>query len=84
MLRKTLVLKKIFLQSTCIVTLYMYMHKKVVLGYIYLIAKLLYMLALCTCVVVVDVVVDGVVIGFEDNTVVDTVFYRECIEGYVK
>lgn len=54
-----------------------------VLGYIYLIAKLLYMLALCTCVVVV-VVVDGVVVGFEDNTVVDTVFYRECIEGYVK
>lgn len=39
----------------------------------------------CTCVVVVVVVVvvDGVVIGFEDNTVVDTVFYRECIEGYV-
>lgn len=42
------------------------------------------MLASCTCVVVVDVVVDGVVIGFGDNTVVDTVFYRECIEGYVK
>lgn len=63
----------------------MYMHKKVVLGYVYLIAKLLYMLASCTCVVVVDVVVvDGVVIGFGDNTVVDTVFYRECIEGYVK
>lgn len=61
----------------------MYMHKKVVLGYIYLIAKLLYMLASCTCVVVVDVVVDGVVIGFEDNIVVDTVFYRECIEGYM-
>lgn len=63
----------------------MYMHKKVVLGYIYLIAKLLYMLASCTCVVVVVVVVvvDGVVIGFDDNTVVDTVFYRECIEGYV-
>lgn len=61
----------------------MYMHKKVVLGYIYLIAKLLYMLASCTCEVVVDVVVDGVVIGFGDNTVVDTVFYRECIEGYV-
>lgn len=61
----------------------MYMHKKVVLGYIYLIAKLLYMLASCTCVVVVVVVVDGVVIGFGDNTVVDTVFYRECIEGYV-
>lgn len=49
-----------------------------------MIAKLLYMLASCTCVVVVDVVVDGVVVGFEDNTVVDTVFYRECIEGYVK
>lgn len=50
-----------------------------------MIAKLLYMLASCTCVVVVVVVVvvDGVVIGFEDNTVVDTVFYRECIEGYV-
>lgn len=32
---------------------------------------------------VVVVVVDGVVIGFEDNTVVDTVFYRECIEGYM-
>lgn len=47
-----------------------------------MIVKLLYMLASCTCVVVV-VVVDGVVIGFEDNTVVDTVFYRECIEGYV-
>lgn len=61
----------------------MYMHKKVVLGYVYLIAKLLYMLASCTCVVVVDVVVDGVVIGFEDNIVVDTVFYRECIEGYM-
>lgn len=41
------------------------------------------MLASCTCVVVVVVVVDGVVIGFEDNTVVDTVFYRECIEGYM-
>lgn len=42
------------------------------------------MLASCTCVVVVDVVVvDGVVIGFEDNIVVDTVFYRECIEGYM-
>lgn len=43
------------------------------------------MLASCTCVVVVVVVVvvDGVVIGFDDNTVVDTVFYRECIEGYV-
>lgn len=41
------------------------------------------MLASCTCVVVVVVVVvDGVVVGFEDNTV-DTVFYRECIEGYV-
>lgn len=61
----------------------MYMLKKVVLGYIYLIAKLLNMLASCTCVVVVVVVVDGVVIGFGDNTVVDTVFYRECIEGYV-
>lgn len=61
----------------------MYMYMKVVLGYIYLIAKLLYMLASCTCVVVVVVVVDGVVIGFGDNTVVDTVFYRECIEGYV-
>lgn len=48
-----------------------------------MIVKLLYMLASCTCVVVVVVVVDGVVIGFEDNTVVDTVFYRECIEGYV-
>lgn len=48
-----------------------------------MIAKLLYILALCTCVVVVVVVVDGVVIGFGDNTVVDTVFYRECIEGYV-
>lgn len=48
-----------------------------------MIAKLLYMLASCTCIVVVVVVVDGVVIGFEDNTVVDTVFYRECIEGYV-
>lgn len=41
------------------------------------------MLASCTCVVVVVVVVDGVVVGFEDNTVVDTVFYRECIEGYM-
>lgn len=43
------------------------------------------MLASCTCVVVVVVVVvvDGVVIGFGDNTVVDTVFYRECIEGYM-
>lgn len=42
------------------------------------------MLASCTCVVVVvDVVVDVVVIGFGDNTVVDTVFYRECIEGYM-
>lgn len=43
------------------------------------------MLASCTCVVVVVVVVvvDGVVIGFDDNTVVDTVFYRECIEGYM-
>lgn len=44
------------------------------------------MLASCTCVVVVVVVVvviDGVVIGFGDNTVVDTVFYRECIEGYI-
>lgn len=48
-----------------------------------MIAKLLYMLASCTCVVVVVVVVDGVVIGFVDNTVVDTVFYRECIEGYM-
>lgn len=48
-----------------------------------MIAKLLYMLASCTCVVVVVVVVDGVVVGFVDNTVVDTVFYRECIEGYV-
>lgn len=84
MLRKTLVLKKIFfLQSTCIVTLYMYMHKKVVLGYIFDSKAVVYATS-CTCVVVVDVVVDGVVIGFEDNTVVDTVFYRECIEGYVK
>lgn len=40
------------------------------------------MLVSCICVVVV-VVVDGVVIGFEDNIVVDIVFYRECIEGYV-
>lgn len=49
-----------------------------------MIAKLLYILASGTCVVVeVVVVVDDVVIGFEDNTVVDTVFYRECIEGYV-
>lgn len=60
------------------------MYKKVVLGYIYLIVKLLYMLVFCICEVVVDVVVDGVVIGFEDNIVVDIVFYRECIEGYVK
>lgn len=42
------------------------------------------MLVFCICVVVVVVVVvDGVVIGFEDNIVVDIVFYRECIEGYV-
>lgn len=60
------------------------MHKKVVLGYIFDSKAVVYMLASCTCVVVVVVVVDGVVIGFEDNTVVDTVFYRECIEGYVK
>lgn len=62
----------------------MYMHKKVVLGYIFDSKAVVYMLASCTCVVVVVVVVvDGVVIGFGDNTVVDTVFYRECIEGYV-
>lgn len=82
MLRKTLVLKKIFLQSTCIVTLYMYMHKKWYIGYIFDSKAVVYATS-CTCVVVVDVVVDGVVIGFGDNTVVDTVFYRECIEGYV-
>lgn len=46
-----------------------------------MIAKLLYILASGTCVVVEVVVDDGVVVGFEDNTVVDTVFYRECIEG---
>lgn len=51
---------------------------------IYLIAKLLYILASGTCVVVeVVVVVDDVVVGFEDNKEVDTVFYRECIEHYV-
>lgn len=50
---------------------------------IYLIAKLLYILASGTCVVVEVVVVDDVVVGFEDNKEVDTVFYRECIEGYV-
>lgn len=50
-----------------------------------MIAKLLYILASGTCVVVevVVVVVDDVVVGFEDNKEVDTVFYRECIEGYV-
>lgn len=60
------------------------MHKKVVLGYIFDSKAVVYATS-CTCVVVVVVVVvvDGVVIGFEDNTVVDTVFYRECIEGYV-
>lgn len=58
------------------------MHKKVVLGYIFYSKAVVYATS-CTCVVVVVVVVDGVVIGFEDNTVVDTVFYRECIEGYV-
>lgn len=48
-----------------------------------MIAKLLYILASGTCVVVEVVVVDDVVVGFEDNKEVDTVFYRECIEGYV-
>lgn len=60
------------------------MYKKVVLGYIFDSKVVVYMLVFCICVVVVVVVVDGVVIGFGDNIVVDIVFYRECIEGYVK
>lgn len=83
MLRKTLVLKKIFFYKVHVLLHYTCTCTSRWCYDIYLIAKLLYMLASCTCVVVVVVVVDGVVIGFRDNTVVDTVFYRECIEGYV-
>lgn len=59
------------------------MQKKVVYRIYIFDSKAVVYATSCTCVVEVVVVVDGVVIGFEDNTVVDTVFYRECIEGYL-